>query len=214
MVWEKGIEYLVDERWQLEKWRYWQLVGLMCTRWEWPWSRHTIMSGKLTWKELMCQVKWMDNDHWGDWVSESEICAGRCHHTEAGIMKFGVKEVFFKKAHEQVGIVWGHNFVNKESKYMKVFTFSYEIPLLVICPFSIMPQWCPMYSVFPMFTAEPITLQAFNKTSAFLPVALMSSPIGISNTWWVLFISSLKLVSCIILLAYFRARLNSSLPSW
>ena len=32
MAWEKGMERLVDEGWQLEKWRYcWWVVGLMWT---------------------------------------------------------------------------------------------------------------------------------------------------------------------------------------
>ena len=35
-----------------------------------------------------------------------------------------------------------------------------------------------MYLVFPMFTAKPISLQAFNNTSAFLSIVLISSPIN------------------------------------
>ena len=34
-----------------------------------------------------------------------------------------------------------------------------------------------MYLVFPVFTAKPISLQAYNNTSAFLSIVLMSSPI-------------------------------------
>ena len=38
-----------------------------------------------------------------------------------------------------------------------------------------------MYLVFPVFTAKPISLQAFNNTSAFLSIVLISSPIKIHS---------------------------------
>ena len=60
-----------------------------------------------------------------------------------------------------------YSFVNIEPKYLKVFTFSYELLSIVICSFATMLQKYPisMYLVSCMFSAEPIFLQVFNNTS-------------------------------------------------
>ena len=57
---KKGMEYLVDGGWQLEKWRYcWWFLGLMWTEMRKPdLSTNMSISRKVIWEREMVQVNW------------------------------------------------------------------------------------------------------------------------------------------------------------
>ena len=54
---------------------------------------------------------------------------------------------------------------HKKPKYLKVFTFSYELLSTMICSFDIMFWWrlISVYLVFPVLTAKPISLHVFTR---------------------------------------------------